>query len=178
MKKALVALAVVTFALASVPADAGSNVFVGAGYVWPADVDGTAYVTGGIRIKAGPVAIEPEVGYWKKSEGVEDLVRISLSDLSFGANLVFAPDLTGKVGVYFGAGAALHRLKLTGTLIGISESASENKFGAQGFAGIDFKLSDPVWLFATGRYDYVTKVKGLDLSLSGFKVYGGLRINF
>jgi hypothetical protein len=52
---------------------------IGAGYVDPADVGGTAWFTGNVRFKVSDsIAIEPEVGYWKKSESVPGLVDVSI----------------------------------------------------------------------------------------------------
>jgi len=182
--RVVLAAVVAVLCIAGVARAEGSkaSLFAGAGYVSPKDVDGTGYFTGGFRLNVTEaLAVEPELGYWKKSAGVENLLRVGLSDTMVGANLVFRPAMDGPVGVYLGGGPALHLVKLSASVVGISDSETKSCFGGQAFVGADFKLSRPVWLFATVRYDIVSKANWndeLEVNVSGFKIYGGIRVNF
>ncbi len=186
MRNSRVVLAVVValFCVAGVARAEGpkASLFGGAGYVNPKDVEGTAYFTGGFRLNVTEaLAVEPEFGYWKRSEGLEELLRVGLSDTTVSANLVFRPAMKGPVGVYLGGGPALHLVKLSASFLGISDSETKSCFGGQAFVGADFKLSQPVWLFATARYSITSKGNWgdeVEADVSGFKVYGGLRVNF
>jgi len=155
----------------------------GGGFVKPADVDGTVYLTGGFSLKVAPtVAVEPEFSYWKKSDGVEDLIRLGVSDTTIGASVVFRPAIAGPVGVHLGVGPSVHFAKLSASLVGMSGSDTQTKLGGQAFVGADIRVSQPVWLFATARYDLVAEPDWGDeigsANISAFKVYGGLRVNF
>jgi opacity protein-like surface antigen len=160
------------------------NFFVGAGYVKPADVDnGTAYFTGGLQFKVGAtVAVEAEGGYWEKTEGIEDFYSTNLSDVTIGMNLVFRPNMEGPFGVYLGVGPAVHLVKLDISFVGITASETKTLFGGSAFLGADFKVSQPVSVFATARYDVAGKSNWgeelRELNISGFKAYAGLRIHF
>ena len=182
--RVVLAAVVAVFCIAGVARAEGSKAsfYAGAGYINPKDVDGTVHFTGGFRLNVTEaLSVEPEFGYWKKSAGVEDFLRVGLSDATVSANLVFRPAMNGPVGVYLGGGPALHLVKFSASVVGISDSETKTCFGGQAFVGADFKLSRPVWLFATARYDIVSKANwsdALEADVSGFKVYGGIRVNF
>jgi hypothetical protein len=107
------AVLVVASANASHAQDSKAGFFAGAGYLKASDVDGgSPDLTGGFSFKVAPtIALEPEFGYWKKSEGVEDFARVGISDTTFGANLVFRPAIEGPVGVHLGVGPSVHLAK-------------------------------------------------------------------
>jgi len=158
--------------VAAFPASAAAGetgIGIGAGYVDPSDVGGTAWFTGNVRFKvAEAVAIEPEVGYWKKSESVPGLVDVSVKDLNVGANVLYLVKAGKDVTVSLGGGAGAHFLKGAVGVLGFEESDTETKFGAQILAGLDFKIATNVALFADVRYDFVS-------DLNQFKAYGGIR---
>lgn len=182
-KTIVVCLAVLLGAAASGMAQDSGNAWVGAGFMDPKDIDsGVLYLAGGFRLNLGKtIAVEPEVGYWKKSEGDEDIISADMSDTMVGINFLFRPQTDGAIGFYVGGGPAMHFVKLGVSLVGVSDSETKTVFGGQGLAGLDIYLSDPVWLFATARYDFVAKAnwEGIgEADVSGFKIYGGVRINF
>jgi hypothetical protein len=167
----VVVLSVLALALATtVSARAeGVRIGLGAGYVDPSDVGGTAFFTGNVRFDvARNVALEPEVGYWKKSESVPGLVDVSIKDLNFGVNVLYQFPTSGSLRFSAGAGLGAHVLKGAVGVLGFSESASETKLGGQLLAGLDLKVSSAVALFANARYDLVS-------DFNQFKVYGGVR---
>lgn len=153
-----------------VSANAGETaIAIGAGYVDPADVGGTAWFTGNVRFKvADSIAIEPEVGYWKKSESVPGLIDVSIKDLNVGANVVYLAPVGSSVVVSLGGGVGAHFLKGAVGVLGFEESESETKFGGQVFGGVDFKVTGSIALFTNVRYDLVS-------DFNQFKVYGGIR---
>jgi len=156
--------------VAAVSANAGETAIgIGAGYVDPADVGGTAWFTGNVRFKVSDsIAIEPEVGYWKKSESVPGLVEVSIKDLNVGANVVYLAPVGNSVVVSLGGGVGAHFLKGAVGVLGFEESESETKFGGQVLAGLDFKIAENIALFTYVRYDLVS-------DFNQFKAYGGIR---
>src|SRR5262249_53935489 len=124
---------------------------------------------------SGFLALEPEVGYWKKTEtflGVES----SLEDLSFGGSaLIIIP--ASRIELWGGGGAGGHRIKGKLAGFGTSVSESQTKFGWHFLGGIDLKLSDHAAIFGAGRYD---RVKGDatagEPDLDETKFYAGLRL--
>jgi len=177
---ALAALVTLASGLAAAQ-DEGAGLGLGAGAVRPdvgsESLRSTAWFTGNLRLKVSRyVAVEPEAGYWKRTETVAG-VELSLEDLNFGGSaLIIIP--ADRVEIWGGAGGGGHRLK--GTLapgLGLSASESRTKFGWHLLGGIDIKLSDHAAVFGAGRYD---RIKGdaaqdeRDLDLT--KLYGGLRL--
>lgn len=157
--------------------------FAGAGYAKPADLEGgTAFFTGGFRINLSEtIALEPEFGYWKKSAGLQDSAGVGLDDAMVGLNVVVG-SRKERLGVYCGAGPSLHMSKLSAAVLDVSASETSMEFGGQAFVGADFKVSKPVWLFLSARYEAVAQHSwgdgALKASVSGLKGYGGLRLLF
>jgi opacity protein-like surface antigen len=164
-------LASILLLAAAASASAGDvGIGLGSGYVNPSDVGGTAWFTGSLRIKVGnSVAIEPEVGYWKKSESVPGLVDVSIKDLNVGANVLYLAAAGENVTVSVGGGIGAHFLKGAVGVLGFQESDSETKLGGQILAGVDFKVAQNVALFASVRCDLVS-------DFNQFKAYGGIRL--
>jgi len=156
--------------VAAVSANAGETAIgIGAGYVDPADVGGTAWFTGNVRFRVSDsIAIEPEVGYWKKSESIPGLLDVSIKDLNVGANVVYIAPVGSNVVVSLGGGVGAHFLKGAVGVLGFEESESETKFGGQVLAGLDFKIAENIALFTYVRYDLVS-------DFNQFKAYGGIR---
>ena len=156
--------------VAAVSANAGETAIgIGAGYVDPADVGGTAWFTANVRFKVShSIAIEPEVGYWKKSESIPSLLDVSIKDLNVGANVLFTAPVGSKVVVSLGGGVGAHFLKGAVGLLGFQDSESETKFGGQILSGLDFEASESIALFVNVRYDLVS-------DFNQFKAYGGIR---
>ena len=154
----------------AVSANAGeAAIGIGAGYVDPADVGGTAWFTGNVRFKVShSIAIEPEVGYWKKSESIPGLIDVSIKDLNAGVNVVYLAPVGSSVVVSLGGGVGAHFLKGAVGVPGFEQSESETKFGGQVFGGVDFKVTGSIALFANVRYDLVSDI-------NQFKAYGGIR---
>lgn len=160
----------VLFLVAAGSASAGDvGIGLGAGYVDPSDVGGTFWLTGNVRFKvAESVAIEPEVGYWKKSESVPGLIDASVKDINVGANVLYLIPSGEKLLISLGGGVGAHFLKGAVGVLGFEESESETKFGGQLLAGLDFEVAANVALFANVRYDLVS-------DFNQFKAYGGIR---
>lgn len=115
--------------------------------------------------------IEPEVGYWERSEA-----RFSESDLNVGINAIgVVPGRT--VDYFFGVGLGLHFLD---TQIDVADPTvpdvdeSDEHFGGNFQVGLDIHLGDTASLFGAGRFDVI---EGIDETLQG-KVYMGLRFWF
>jgi opacity protein-like surface antigen len=168
--KALIGSVLALSFVVAVSANAGeAAIGIGAGYVDTADVGGTAWFTGNVRFKVSDsIVIEPEVGYWKKAEGVPGLVDVSIKDLNVGANVVYLAPVGSKAVVSLGGGVGAHFLKGAVGLLGFEESESETKFGGQVLAGLDFEVAESIALFAHVRYDLVS-------DFNQFKAYGGIR---
>jgi opacity protein-like surface antigen len=168
--KRLLRLTVLGILAASPGAWAGDTAIgVGAGYVDPSDIGGTAWFTANVRFKLGEsIALEPEAGYWKKSESVPGLLDASVKDLNTGVNVLYLVPAGDKVEVWLGGGVGVHFLSGSVGVLGFEESESETKFGGQLLAGLDLKVTTSVALFAAVRYDLVS-------DFNQFKAYGGFR---
>jgi opacity protein-like surface antigen len=144
----------------------------GVGLVKPSDVDSTFWVTANYRFRiTDQLSLEPEVGYWKKSDDVPG-VDVSIEDLNFGANAILAfPSRGGGLEPWVGAGLGLHRLKGVVGVGDVDIDETESELGVHLLGGVDFGLSETFDLFAAARYDIVSE-------LNQFKAYGGLRYKF
>lgn len=146
----------------------GLSIGLGAGTVDPQDSRTALWLTANLRWKlAKNVVIEPEVGYWKKSETTADLDS-SLKDMSAGANVLYR--VPRKRLTYFvGGGLGVHVVKSSVRIADFdSESDTEIKQGLHFLAGLDIKLAGALSVFGAARFDAVADV---DQS----KLYGGLR---
>lgn len=165
-------------------AESGNSIYAGAGYAKPKDLEsGATYFTGGLEFGlAGGVGLQAEFGYWKKSEGLEEFLQVGVDDKMVGLNLIVRPETKGSVGVFLGAGAAVHMVKLSASVLGISDSDTKTVVGGQALGGIDLKVSDDFGLFATVRYEVNGKPDWGGAigqpDISGFKAYGGIRVHF
>ncbi len=182
--KRLILAGAALLALAALPARSttadDTSLGLGIGRVKPevesSSLGNATWYTGNLRLKVSRyLALEPEVGYWKRTETVLG-VESSLEDLNFGGSgLLILP--TSRVELWAGAGAGGHRIK--GKLAGFGASVSETqtKFGWHVLGGIDLKLSDHAAVFGAGRYD---KIKGdeskSESDLDETKFYAGLRL--
>lgn len=147
----------------------GVKVGVGAGYVDPSNIGGTVWLTGGARFNVSSnVVLEPELGYWQKSESYQGLVDASVKDFNLGANVLYAFPSKGKASFWAGAGLGAHVLKGAIGFPGFSASDSETKIGGQLLAGVDYKIGSSMSLFGGARYDLVS-------DFNQFKIYAGLR---
>jgi len=163
---------------------------LGAGIVSP-DGDGEIYWTANLRIpinrnrgakgkdgkrrhrsQSGGIKayIEPEIGYWERSDDV-----IDTTDLSLGVNLVgVVPGRT--VDYFFGVGFGIHSFD---NEINDPDFPSldddDTRLGGNFHVGLDVNISDSVALFGVGRLDLL---EGGEFDDTQSKVYGGLRFRF
>ena len=170
--------------------DDGISLGIGAGIVKP-DGDGEFYLTANLRIpvrgdrdqrgKDGKrrhrqqnqgikAYIEPEIGYWKRSDDV-----IDTTDLSVGVNLLgVVPGRT--VDYFFGVGFGVHSFDTTANDSSFSEfDGSDTRFGGNFQVGLDVNVTGNLALFGVGRLDLL---EGGEFDDSQTKIYGGLRFQF
>jgi hypothetical protein len=147
-----------------------NSVGLGVGFVDPEAVDGTLWFTGNVNIKvANQLVVQPELGYWSKTEKIPALVEASVKDFNVGANLLFVPVTTSALDVGIGAGVGAHFLKgEVGVADVFSESESETKFGVHLLGTVGYKVTGGFQVFAALRFDLVSDI-------NQFKVYGGVR---
>lgn len=159
----------VAFLAAAAVRAEGVRVGVGAGYVDPSDVGGSIWFTGNTRFHvASNVVVEPELGYWQKSESYQGLVDASVKDFDFGANVLYVFPSKSSVSFWAGAGLGAHVLKGEVGAPGFAASDSETKLGGQLLAGLDYEVGSSIALFGAARYDLVS-------DFNQFKLYAGLR---
>jgi opacity protein-like surface antigen len=150
-------------------AEAQSWFGVGAGTVDPQGLRRATWFTANWRLKLSKnVVLEPEGGYWKRSEttpGVESSVR----DVSVGVNILY---LVPKKSVtwFAGAGVGAHMIRSEFDIQGFTaDSDTELKSAIHLIGGLDFKLTGSLRLFGAVRFDTVSDVQQN-------KLYGGLRL--
>lgn len=112
--------------------------------------------------------LEPEVGYWKRSDN-----GIDGGDLLVGVNLIGAVPF-GQVDSFFGVGAAAHFIDNQILLNDPRATGSETKLGVNAQFGIDLYLTDNLSAFGASRFDLVQDSDDQVQS----KVYLGLRARF
>jgi len=171
MKRAFLSFVIVTAGLLAAPALAQDNsIGLGVGFVDPENVGGTAWFTANAQIKvADRIVVQPEAGFWTKSEDYLGLASASIKDFNVGANVLYMPATKSDFQFGIGVGIGLHILSgEVGVLNLFSESDSETKLGIHLLGQGDYKLSDSVGVFAAVRFDLVSDINQT-------KVYGGVR---
>lgn len=117
--------------------------------------------TAGFRYPLTPwFAVEPEVGYWERSDRTDMLVSDVFSDFNVGLQGLFTVPVGRTWGLYAGAGVDVH--VLTGEFRVVGFPTSEETRARGGFhvlGGADVRLGRDVRLFVTGRYDVVADLK-------------------
>jgi hypothetical protein len=163
--------------LAAATAGAGDIwVGAGAGYVKPEGVDATVALAGEVRLELGRhFALQPDVGYWKKTKSVSG-VSASASDLSFGATALML--VRARPARFFaGAGPSIHHISGDVGYYGFSLAQnSQTRVGLAVLGGVDLEISSSLAFFATARYDWVSLETGPTDSLDQPRFYGGLRL--
>lgn len=170
---ALTLLTAVLLAAPGAHAQEQASLGFGAGLVRPEGVDSTFWVTANYRFRINDrLWLEPEVGYWEKSNDVPDF-DVTVEDLNFGANAIleFGRSGSGELQPWVGAGLGLHRLKGVRDVGDVELGGTVSKLGVHLLGGADFGLSETFDLFAAARFDIVSH-------RNQFKLYGGLRYKF
>jgi opacity protein-like surface antigen len=163
-------------ALVVSPCARAGGLGVGAGVV---ELEGAAesslFLTGNVRFKLlGPVNLEPEVGYWKQTQGGA-VVNTRGEDLSLGVNgLLVAP--VHPLEVFAGAGLGAHFVERSEVVAGLVGETRETRTGVHLLAGLDFRVSDTLNLFGAARRDAFGGES--DDPPAQTKFYGGLRFRF
>ncbi len=154
---------------------------LGAGIVQP-DGEGEIYLTAGLRIrlwgedgkkKRGKgrrdsqgiqAYLEPEVGYWERTDS-----GLDATDLYLGVNLVgVAPARVANY--FFGVGFGFHSFDTDTDF-----DQDESRLGGNFHVGLDVNLGENVALFGVGRLDLL---EGSEIDDVQTKIYGGLRFRF
>jgi hypothetical protein len=153
----------------------GPSLGLGAGVVSTEATSNTVYVTGNFRVPLVPfIALEPEVGYWKKDYSFLG-ATVSAQDLSFGGNaLAIIP--IHPVSLWAGAGVGAHELKGSFNVPGLgSGAASATQLGVHLLGGVDFDVAPRVKIFGAARYDTIHENPRSD-DIHETKFYGGVRL--
>jgi len=117
--------------------------------------------------RRGRVYVEPEVAYWKRSEG-----GLDEKDLLVGLSLVGVVP-TRAFDLFLGAGFGAHFHDRDVREAGIVSTESATRFGANVQFGVEADLVGSVGIFGAGRVDIVE-----DRPSQQSKVWGGLRFRF
>jgi hypothetical protein len=163
--------------LAGVPSEAGDIwLGAGAGEVKPEGVKATLAWSGELRFGLGKhFALQPDVGYWKRTETVAG-ISVSGSDFSFGATGLFLLPLR-PVRLFAGAGPSIHHLSGDVASYGYSvASDSRTRVGITTLAGMDVEISRSFAFFVAGRYDWVSLESAAPDSINQSTLYGGFRL--
>jgi len=163
--------------LSLAPAQAGEVwLGAGAGQVAPEGVNDTVCGAAEVRLGlGGHFALQPDLGYWKRTETVAG-VSVSASDFSFGATaLVLLP--ARPVLFFAGGGPSIHRLAGDVGYYGFSVSSSSlTRFGIGVLGGLDIEVSRSFVFFVAARYDWVSLETDNPDSVNQRRLYGGFRV--
>lgn len=147
-----------------------------AGYVMPNDIDNTVGFGAelGFGLSVPNLGFSIEGGYWSKSYS-ENLAGTTwdakFSDLNFGLSGKYEyPAIPNQFHPYVGAGIGYHMLSVETSILGISVSADDNKFGAHFFGGFRVPFNPVVSAFVEARYTVVDP--------DYFGIYGGINYGF
>jgi opacity protein-like surface antigen len=141
---------------------------LGAGVVDPQGVRTAPWFTANLRWALSKrVVIEPEAGYWKKSETSADLTS-SVRDVSGGVNVLYRAPRKGATW-FAGAGVGLHLVRSEFALGAVSDTDTQLKSALHLIAGLELDLGGALALFGAVRYDTVSDVQQN-------KVYAGIRV--
>jgi len=154
----------------------GRSLRIGAGVVRPEALPTAPWLGVAITWKLGPLSLEPEAGYWSRSEvafGLENAVR----DVHAGLSLTWSPLRIGRTGLLGGAGGSAHSVTSSGGPIA-GESASDTTIrpGLQAWAAIEVRLSPRSALFVAGRSDWILRRDLPDERET--RLYAGIRLAF
>jgi opacity protein-like surface antigen len=163
--------------LAGAPAGAG-DIWLGAGIgqVKPEGVNATLAWSGDLRLGLSRhFAVQPEIGYWKRSETLSG-ISVSASDFSFGAIALLQLPVH-PVRFYLGAGPSIHQISGDVSSYGFSvESNSLTRVGIRAVAGLDIEVSRSFAFFLAARYDWVSLETDDPDSVNQRTLYGGFRL--
>jgi len=185
--------------------DFGIGFFVVKNVAITADVN---YFSKGLKGKFGMSLPNP---YWYNDTAYDEITtEPTLKGFIFSFGFNFYPSVTGKVRPYFGAGASYVNGKMdlvedgiyhesysywspghSLTIISVEfKETSINKFGFNLRGGIDFSITDMIYVFAEGRYIFAKKEvlhpmtseyfeeEKLDVNLGGGSFSFGIRLFF
>jgi hypothetical protein len=155
-----------------------SSLGLGLGAVDPDGVDTALWLTANYRFHVSrALALEPEIGYWKKSEQAFG-VSASAKDLNFGLSALGVLQASRRVSLSVGAGAGIHNLEVDVGFVGqVAVSDSITRLGTHVLGGVALDASRTISLFVNVRYDWIF-VEDDEPSVDQSKVYGGFRFRF
>jgi hypothetical protein len=160
--------------LAAASAEAQS-IGAGAGVVRLEDDDeDSLFLTGNVRFQLiGPLQLEPEVGWWKRTQQA-GTAQVRYEDFNLGVNaLLVVPG--SRIELFVGAGVGAHFLDRTAGIAGIIRDATSTDVAVHVLGGLDVKLQGTLSLFAAIRKDaFGDDTDARDQT----KLYGGLRLRF
>jgi hypothetical protein len=165
------------FAALVVPAApaAAQSIGVGAGVVkLENDDESSLFLTGNLRLTlVGPLKLEPEVGYWKRTARLGP-AEASFEDFSLGANgVVVIP--AHPLELFGGLGVGAHFLNRSAGIAGLTRDSDATEVALHLLAGVDFRVSDTLNFFGAVRRDaFGDDSEARDQT----KFYGGLRFKF
>jgi hypothetical protein len=138
------------------------------------DDESSRFLTANVRFPLlGPLQLEPEVGYWKRTETVP-AGELSFEDFSLGVNALLVVPGT-RFQVWGGAGLGAHFLDRTAGIAQIIRDAKSTDIAVHVLGGLDFKLSGPLVVFGVARRDVFGDSSD---ARDQTKFYGGLRLSF
>ncbi len=118
--------------------------------------------------------IEPEIGYWSRSDDDSDV-----DDLMVGINLVGVVP-TRSADFFVGVGFALHQIsgdivrRNGGGVVIDNLELDDDRLGANVHVGVELHLTENVGIFGTGRLD-ILEDEPFDRQT---KIWGGIRFHF
>jgi hypothetical protein len=154
----------------------GRALRIKAGLVRPEAAGNAAWLGAGVVLRAGPLWLEPELGYWARHEtgfGLESSVR----DFHAGVNASFTLLRRGRARLSPALGGAVHRVTSSGgPLGGATESETQLRPGLLGSIELELRLGPRSAAFVGGRSDWIPRRAREDERET--RLYAGLRLAF
>jgi hypothetical protein len=149
---------------------------ISAGVVRPEDLGSAAWFGIGVRARFLGLCLEPEVGYWSRSETAFAL-RSSVRDLHAGVSADWTLLRLGRARLLAAAGGSAHVVTSSGGPSG-GATASETRVRAGPHASLAFELriGERTAAFVGARSDWIVRRSSDDEQESRF--YGGIRLAF
>lgn len=154
----------------------GRSLRIGAGVVRPEALGTTPWLGVAVACRLGRLSLEPEAGFWSKSETAFGL-RSSVRDAHAGLNLSWTPLRRGRTRLLGAAGGSAHFVTNSGgPLAGATASETSVRPGLQAWLAIEVRLSPRSLVFAAGRSDWILRRELEDERET--RLYAGIRLAF
>jgi len=152
----------------------GRSAVASAGAVKPEGLGYGPWLAIAFSHKLGPLHIEPELGFWSRSETAFGL-RATASDLHLGLNVAATLAHVAATRVLAAAGAAAHRVENAAQSGTAKASVTETRPGLMAMVGLERRVAHRLSMLAAARYDRIFET---DLEAHEWRFFAAARLAF